>query len=145
MYTDGSLYCNKVSTRDPNGFRVVYGSYGFIIRNDSSNTYFMPATNAEDGNTWYGHYSYVENGNGFWHFVRAYGAVWNDYAEYRIANTIEPGRVVKDTKNGKMELVNERLAPACKVISDTYGFAIGETIDAKTPIAVSGRVLVYPY
>jgi len=26
--------------------------------------------------------------------AKVYGAVWNDYAEYRIVETIEPGRVV---------------------------------------------------
>ena len=44
-----------------------------------------------------------------------------------------------------MCLCNERLAAGAKIISDTYGFAIGETKECKTPIAVSGRVLVYPY
>jgi len=34
---------------------------------------------------------------------------------------------------------------ACRIVSDTYGFGIGESDDAKTPIAVSGRVLAYPY
>lgn len=29
-------------------------------------------------------------------------------------------------------------------MSDTFGFAIGETDDCQTPIAVSGRVLAYP-
>ena len=28
-------------------------------------------------------------------------------------------------------------------MSDTFGFAIGETDDCKTPLAVSGRALVY--
>ena len=44
-----------------------------------------------------------------------------------------------------MEKTTKRLMPGCKVTSDTFGFAIGETEKAKTPIAVSGRVLVYPY
>lgn len=72
-----------------------------------------------------------------------YGAVWNDYAEYRQADTIEPGHVVIETKTGIMTLSTERLQPGAKIISDTFGFAIGETDTAKTPIAVSGRALVY--
>jgi hypothetical protein len=32
-----------------------------------------------------------------------------------------------------------------EIVSDTYGFAIGETEKAKTPIAASGRVLAYCY
>ena len=33
----------------------------------------------------------------------------------------------------------------CNIVSDTYGFAIGESEKAQLPIAVSGRVLAYPY
>lgn len=140
IYTSGG-----VLAAHPNAFRAIYADHGFIIRTDNSNTYMMPATGAGTGNTWYGYYTYIGMADGYWHFPRAYGAVWNDYAEYRQASSDEPGRVVKDTLRGTMELVDERLAAGCKVISDTYGFAIGETADAKTPIAVSGRVLVYPY
>lgn len=35
--------------------------------------------------------------------------------------------------------------PGCRIISDTWGHIIGESTEANTPIAVSGRVLVYPY
>ena len=72
-----------------------------------------------------------------------YGAVWNDYAEYRRADSIEPGRVVVENGDDTMSLSMRRLQYGGKVVSDTYGFAIGETKNAKTPIAVSGRVLVY--
>ena len=73
-----------------------------------------------------------------------YGAAWNDYAEYREVNeTIEPGRVVVETGKGDLVLATERLQPGAEVISDTYGFCIGETVKSKTPIAVTGRVLVY--
>ena len=73
-----------------------------------------------------------------------YGAAWNDYAEYREVNeTIEPGRVVVETGKGDLVLATERLQPGAEIISDTYGFCIGETAKSKTPIAVTGRVLVY--
>jgi len=39
----------------------------------------------------------------------------------------------------------ERMQPGASVVSDTYGFAIGKTKKAVCPIAVSGRVLAYPY
>ena len=74
-----------------------------------------------------------------------HGAVWNDYAEYRSAETIKPGTVVREDKNGIMKITTERLMPACEIISDTFGFAIGETDECKTPIAATGRVLAYPY
>lgn len=72
------------------------------------------------------------------------GAVWNDYAEYRKAESIEPGRVVIESADGEMKLSTERLQPGAEIISDTFGFAIGETDEYKTPIAATGRVLAYP-
>ena len=74
-----------------------------------------------------------------------YGAAWNDYAEYRIADCNEPGRVICENGDDTLSIATERLQPGANVISDTFGFAIGETEEAKTPIAVSGRVLVYTY
>lgn len=74
-----------------------------------------------------------------------YGACWNDYAEYRISDCQEPGRVICENGDDTLSLATERLQPAGNVISDTFGFVIGETEQAKTPVAVSGRVLTYPY
>jgi len=77
---------------------------------------------------------------------RLYGAAWNDYAEYRRAREpIAPGHVVVDTDEGAVVLTSSRLQPGAQVVSDTYGFIEGKTADAQTPIAVAGRVLVYPY
>ena len=77
---------------------------------------------------------------------KIYGAVWNDYAEFRESNEqIQPGRVVIENGDDTLSLSNERLQPGANIVSDTYGFAIGETSRAQTPIAVSGRVLAYPY
>ena len=73
------------------------------------------------------------------------GAVWNDYAEYRSAEVIEPGRVVVEDNDGIMKLAAHRLQPGAEVISDTFGFSIGESKDCRTPIACSGRVLAYTY
>ena len=76
--------------------------------------------------------------------AKVYHSVWNDYAECRKADTIEPGRCVMETKTGVMTKTTDRLMPGCKITSDTYGACMGETDSAKTPIAVAGRVLVYP-
>lgn len=74
------------------------------------------------------------------------GAVWNDYAEYReVKEELIPGKVVVETGLGDLVLATERLQPGANIISDTFGFSIGETEKSKTPIAVSGRVLAYPY
>ena len=72
-------------------------------------------------------------------------AVWNDYAEYRESKVQEAGYVLCET--GKDDLVKtiERLQHFAGISSDTWGFSQGETEKAKTPIAVAGRVLVYPY
>lgn len=83
--------------------------------------------------------------NGTVNAYQVYNAVWNDYAECRQSSEIEPGRVITETYNGNMELATQRLMPACKVISDTYGSLMGKSETAQTPIAVAGRVLVYPY
>ena len=75
---------------------------------------------------------------------KVYGAVWNDYAEFRSAvKPIAAGRVVCSNDSGELFVVTERLQAFEGVTSDTYGFAIGETETAKTPLAVAGRVLVY--
>lgn len=73
------------------------------------------------------------------------GAVWNDYAEYRMSDVLEPGRVVVETGNDDLVLSTERLQPGGNIVSDTFGFSIGKTNKCQAPIAVSGRVLAYPY
>lgn len=85
------------------------------------------------------------NCSGTFTATKVYGAVWNDYAEYRKAEEIEAGHVVVESKDGVMKMANERLLPACEIVSDTFGFGIGETDECKTPIACSGRVLAYTY
>ena len=77
--------------------------------------------------------------------AKVYGAVWNDYAEYRKAETVEGGRCVYETEEGIMKVAHSRLQAGCRLTSDTFGTCMGETAEAKTPIAVAGRVLAYPY
>ena len=79
-------------------------------------------------------------------YVPLYGAVWNDYAEFRICNEdFKPGQVVCENNDDTLNISTYRLQPGANIVSDTYGFAIGETDEAKCPIAVSGRVLAYTY
>lgn len=85
------------------------------------------------------------NTSGYFYSTRVYNAVWNDYAEFREAETEEPGYCVTESTNGCMIKTSQRLMPGCKLISDTYGTCMGETSTAKSPIAVAGRVLAYPY
>lgn len=76
---------------------------------------------------------------------KTYGAVWNDIAECRKTIIKEPGRVVVENKSGIMELSSIRMQATGRIISDTYGYCMGEPANDGTPIAIAGRVLVYPY
>lgn len=73
------------------------------------------------------------------------GAVWNDYAEYRESDFIEPGYCLIENGDDTLSKSTERMQPWAGISSDTWGFAQGQTEKAQTPIAVAGRVLVYPY
>ena len=75
--------------------------------------------------------------------VKVFGAVYNDYAEYRSAEA-HPGRCIIENGDGTLSLSTSRLQLGANIVSDTYGFAIGETNEATCPVAVCGRVLVYP-
>ena len=78
--------------------------------------------------------------------TQVWGAVWNDYAEFReTKEEIEPGRCIIETGNGDLILSTERLQNGAEIVSDTYGFAIGQTEKCNTPIASNGRVLAYLY
>lgn len=75
-----------------------------------------------------------------------HGAAWNDYAEYRnVPEETNAGRCVCENGDGTLSLSYKRMQPGANIISDTYGFVIGEDEKANTPLAVSGRVLAYPY
>lgn len=113
--------------------------WGAIITKGSSCDYGLQVICKSDG-------SYGVSVTGRITGTKVYGAVWNDYAECRNVNeNIMPGQVVYETSSKTMELTNKRLQAGCRVVSDTYGMCIGETEDAKIPVAVCGRVLVYPY
>lgn len=71
------------------------------------------------------------------------GAAWNDIAEF-VIGTGNPGQCVVPDKYGKLSISKKRLSKLPYVVSDTYGFAIGETKQATLPVAISGKVLAYP-
>lgn len=72
------------------------------------------------------------------------GAVFNDYAEYRQSNEKEPGLCVVETGKGDLIKSTQRLQLGANIISDTFGFSIGQSEQYDTPIAVCGRVLAIP-
>lgn len=74
------------------------------------------------------------------------GAAYNDYAEARVTNEkIEAGRVVVENGDDTLSIAKDRLQLGANIVSDTFGMLIGETDNARTPIALCGRVLAYPY
>ena len=121
----------------------------YIINNGTTNVWFGVNTN---GNM-YGIYDVTNekyviscNGSKVTSGYPIYGAVWNDYAEFRICNEeFKFGQVVLENGDDTLSIANQRLQRGCSIVSDTFGFAIGETDEAKCPIAVSGRVLAYGY
>lgn len=115
----------------------VYGS-------GNTMTYMYIGANAYNGNN-----LYIYPDGHIW-ANKVYGAVWNDYAEFRKDNpkeNQEPGKCVKELGDGSLGLTTKRLERGCEIVSDTFGFAIGqdEKNGYNTPIASNGRVLAYPY
>ena len=55
----------EIQSTAANGFRAVQGNYGFIIRNDGSNVYFMMTGNGDPWGGWNDNYT-VFNPNGEW-------------------------------------------------------------------------------
>lgn len=125
--------------------KTTSGSWGLATLNGQDNLYLVYGTdtNYDAGTNQTTKITFGDGGSIYANKV--YGAVWNDYAEFRISDCLEPGRVVCENGDDTLSIATKRLQPGASIISDTYGFAIGETDEAKCPIAVSGRVLVYGY
>lgn len=99
-----------------------------------------------DGGTGQGMTVGIDCRTGTIYSKKTYGAVWNDYAEFRICkDNFKPGQVVCENNDDTLSISTYRLQPGANIVSDTFGFAIGETDEAKCPIAVSCRVLAYTY
>lgn len=143
-------YTDTADIKDINdNMEAIDTAFGTTLKNtgDQSMSGAMSITNTTDSSSTDTGALKVSGGIGCAKDIRAYrvfNAVWNDYAECREAETVEAGRCVTET-GGKMRLTDARLMAGCKLTSDTYGFCMGETENAKTPIAVAGRVLAYPY
>lgn len=107
----------------------------------------IPSSNISPGNDIEGYEverSITFKPDGSFTASKVYNAVWNDYAEYRrTLPNVRSGQCVIDKDDGSLEISNMRLQPGAQIVSDTWGHIMGETNDAKTPIAVAGRVLAY--
>lgn len=83
--------------------------------------------------------------DGYLYARRVYNAVWNDYAEYRTYNDGETpfGRIVCENGDDSVSISKNRMQLGAMICSDTFGTCMGEEKNA-IPVAVAGRVLVYP-
>lgn len=147
----GGLTINAPTTEEPLtivGDDNIYPSIVFADRNGNYDPVYIECE-MEINDLWISTNLSISGGiqaSGVIEGSQVKGAVWNDYAEYRETRTqIEPGRVVCENGDDTLSLSTGRLQPGANIVSDTFGFAIGETEKSKTPLAVSGRVLAYPY
>ena len=151
-HTDSTSYGMNCSNSDIVGVNGIYfadacdGMTEGIHFYRSANTWDSIAAN---GGTFYfasNHSSSQSTcvGNATIRAGAVYGAVWNDYAEYRTQKeTVEPGYCVVSNDRGQVSKTTRKYQVCDGIVSDTFGFAIGETEECKTPLAVSGRVLAY--
>lgn len=125
------MLCGDDNTGDTGTSTKSWG----IFNNDGT-LYINKATSSGAGNP-----RVYANANG-WYFTKAYGAVWNDFAEYRKVELHEPGYAI--APSGRRTC--NRLESGARITSDTYGYAIGYMEDREDlmPVAISGRVLAYP-
>lgn len=133
-----SIYLNGTATGNFQAIRFYWGTTYFREINMSPNNDALYTRNVKNG------------GPGVWRKIwqegeSITGAVWNDYAEYRESDFIEPGYCLIENGDDTLSKSTERMQPWAGISSDTWGFAQGQTEKAQTPIAVAGRVLVYPY
>jgi len=149
-----SLYATAIKGKTANA-NISVGAHAFELSQTGENAIICsdgPILFATNCNTIENRcLTYISNA-GYFYSVRTYGAVWNDYAEYRKDNEKEkdiqkPGRCIKENGDGTLSLTTKRLERGCEIISDTFGFAIGQDEENgyNTPIASNGRVLAYPY
>ena len=151
--TSGALYCTGNLWAQGAGeryFRAVNTNTGVHVLLDSDSTNHGIWSNGYwNGSAFTGSGAWIiyRGTDSYAHSaLRLYGAVWNDYAEYRqTKEKIEPGRCIREIGDDTLELTTERLMRGCEIVSDTFGFAIGKSEKNKTPTAASGRVLAYLY
>lgn len=73
-----------------------------------------------------------------------YGGAWNDIAEFRESfDNYLAGTCVCETVQGKLVLTANRMIPNSYIVSDTYGYALGDKEVDTVPVAIAGRVLAY--
>lgn len=113
------------------------GNYPILLKNGTG-TGTATTTTLFDANV------YVNPSTGTLTASKVYGAVFNDYAEYRKCVTqISPGYIVTEEGNDCIKLcTTKKNKGKLFVVTDTYGTCIGENTNS-VPVALTGRVLVH--
>lgn len=123
-----------------------YSNYNPIFASAINDNSFISAGTSTDAFYWY--YHEPESNTELSRITtegQVFGAVWNDYAEFRESDECEAGRVVCENGDGTLTRSHKRMQPGAMIVTDTFGFAIGKTNKCNTPIAIAGRALAYPY
>jgi hypothetical protein len=68
----------EIQSTNVHPLRSVYGNYGLIQRNDGDRYWFLPTAHGDPWGSWAITSVSISLGTG-----ALYGAVWNDYAEFR--------------------------------------------------------------
>lgn len=113
------------------------GNYPILLKNGTG-TGTATTTTLFDANV------YVNPSTGTLTASKVYGAVFNDYAEYRKCEAhIDPGYIVTEDGNDCIKLcTTKKNKGKLFVVTDTYGTCIGENTNS-VPVALTGRVLVH--
>lgn len=129
---------NNTDTKVTQTVRTTNGAFPLLLRGTSAGTTTTTTT------TSFATAITANPSTGALTATSVYGAVWNDYAEYRAQKeNIEAGYCVVSNDKGQVSKTTRKYQVCDGIVSDTFGFAIGETDNCKTPLAVSGRVLAY--
>ena len=142
-----------VTTASPYGqFRAIGGNYGFFIRNDGSNTYFLLTDSGNQYGTWNSlRPLYINNATGAvtcntaWTFSQpitgqSNRALWADLAEnYQSDEKYPVGTLIKFGGTQDITIADDK----CNgIISDKPGFLLDTELENSLPVALAGKTPV---
>jgi hypothetical protein len=139
-----------VTAASPSGqFRAIGGNYGFIVRNDGADTYFLLTNSGNASGTWNDlRPLQITNSTGnvtcgtSWTFSKdingtALKAKWADLAENYVSDTIYPiGTLIKFGGEADITIADDNCNGA---ISDKPGYLLDAELEGGQPIALVGK------